>query len=710
MKNPSVSIILTAYNDERYLKICVDSILAQNFQDFEIILVDDASTDKTFALCQKFYGGNKKIKLIRQEKHFGAGSARNAAIKQANGKYLCFVSGKDLIMPTALKKFYDAAENSQAEIVHASGQLELNQDDSEPVRQENLKLRWDKFPREGLLTNNLLQRLELWRNGEISPQAEFLFCQKDFLENRHVTFLSNDAADEVFNFSLMCLAPKYYVLRDAFYVNRKLSTEKFPAQQKYFDSIVAMISGAAYIEKFLDKFPRIKGQELWWESILSSFFNRMMARTVPLHKNFLIDAEWNSVAEKALTPLLPQGKSFVKYFFNAANVLRKQNEFLAQRTQNLSAQMISLFNRMEISKDKIVFVNFLGRGYGCNPKYIAEEILRQNLPFELVWLVNDLNAPMPEKIRKVAYGSVDSVYELATAKIIVSNTKNLLPFPGKKRGQFFIMTWHGGQGFKWIEGDAEKKLSPDYLANTKANSKITDLMMVNTQEQFDEFRRACYYDGEILKIGLPRNDLFFKRDEKLIARVRKSLNVPPSSKIIMYAPTFRDNVSNMLDACRLDMKRLLKVMQKKFGGDWTLLMRFHPNVSALFEKNSFNSDKIINVTNYPDMQELILISDVLISDYSSVICDFMFCDKPVFIYAKDFDTYPTERGFKPLFFELPYKINKSATELFTCIENFDAAALKPKVQKFIDTVKPFDDGHASEKVVAIIKDVISGNR
>jgi len=710
MKNFSVSVILTAYNDERYLKICVDSILAQNFQDFEIILVDDASTDKTFELCRKFYGGNEKIKLIRQEKHSGEGAARNAAIKQASGKYLCFVSGKDLIMPNALQKFFDAAENSQAEIVHTAGQLILNQDDAEPVQRENLKIRWDKFPREGLLTNNILQRLELWRTGAISPQAELLFCRKDFLDKNNITFLNNDAPDEIFNFALICLALKYYVLRDAFYVNRKLSAEKFPARQKYFDSIVAMLTGAAYIEKFLKKFPRIKGQELWWEKIYSSFFNRMSARTVPLHKNLLIDAELNSVAEKALAPFLPQGKSFAKYFFNAANVLRKQNEFLLQRTQTLSAQMIAFFNRMEISKDKIVFVNFLGRGYGCNPKYIAEEILRQNLPFELVWLVNDTNAPMPEKIRKVAYGSVDSVYELATAKIIVSNTKNLLPFPGKKPGQFFIMTWHGGQGFKWIEGDAEKKLPHDYLASTKANSKITDLMMVNTQEQFDEFRRACYYDGEILKIGLPRNDLFFKRDEKLIARVRKDLNIPPSNKIIMYAPTFRDNVKNILDVYRFDMKKLLNVMQRKFGGEWTLLMRFHPNLSALFEKMSFKSNRIINATNYPDMQELILISDVLISDYSSVVCDFMFCDKPVFIFAKDFDTYTTERGFKPLFFELPYKINKSEAELFDCIKSFNAAALKPKIQKFIDTVKPFDDGHASEKIVEIIKDVINGNR
>ena len=440
---------------------------------------------------------------------------------------------------------------------------------------------------------------------------------------------------------------------------------------------------------------------------MDEFFRRFTSSHTALYYSALtVPPEINAAAEDALKKFFGDGTPFVKNFFDGYHIFRRQSEILSQRNNALSAQMMGIFNRMELSAKKIVFVNFLGRGYGCNPKYIAEEILRQNLPYDLVWLVKDLSEPMPEKIRKVIYGSLDSVYELATAKVIVSNVKSILPFPGKKRGQFFIMTWHAWQGLKYIEKDAEEKLSPAYMAQSKANSKITDLMMVGTQDALEEYRRVMWYDGEILKSGLPRNDIFFRRDEKLIARIRQSLNVPPENKIVMYAPTFRNDVAVTAEVCRLDAKKLLAALKKRFGGEWTLLMRHHPNVAAAFAKNYFDAN-VINATAYPDMQELILISDVLISDYSSVICEFMFTGKTVFIYAKDYDSYTNERGLRQTFFDMPYHVNKSEAELFNDIETFDTAALEPKIKRFIDMVKPFDDGHASERVVERIKTAIT---
>ena len=173
----------------------------------------------------------------------------------------------------------------------------------------------------------------------------------------------------------------------------------------------------------------------------------------------------------------------------------------------------------------------------------------------------------------------------------------------------------------------------------------------------------------------------------------------------MYAPTFRNDVAVTAEVCRLDTKKLLAALMKRFGGEWTLLIRHHPNVANAFVGTSFG-DNVINATAYPDVQELILVADVLISDYSSLVCDGMFAGKTVFIYAKDFDTYPNERGFRQIFFDLPYKVNKSEAELFSDIETFDAAAVAPKIKHFIDEVKPFDDGHASEAVVARINSVI----
>lgn len=698
---PIVSVIVSVHNAERYIKKCVDSILEQTLRGFEIILVDDASSDSTFELCKELYAFNTKIKIFRCQKAVGAAVARNIGLKFACGKYICFVNGEDFILPSALKKFYTAAEKSNAEVVHAARYFEYNQDEVEPVHKENLHLIRAAYSKDGLLDNRLMYKLEHWRKGATSSDAYLFFCRRDFLQRWGIYFLNNAAAEETFNFALFCLTERYYVLQASFYVKRRLSESTIDDTQKFFDGFRAMIIGASYIEKFLDHVPHFDTYELWRENILASFFQKVLMKcTVSCHKNFLTDAAFNAAADKLLEPIFPQGKSFVKYFFNAAHVFNQQVASLTHMNSSLSEQTLAIFSRMELSRRKIIFANFNGHGYGCNPKYIAEEILRQNLSFDLVWLVNDLNEPLPEKIRKVRYGTLDSMFEIATAKVIVTNTRNALPFPKKKDGQFFIMTWHSGLDFKYVERDAEEKLPADYLDDAKATAAMTDLMLADNQQQFDEFSRAFWYDGEILKCGLPRNDIFFRRDDKLAARIKKFLNVPRFNKIVLYAPTHRDNPAT---DSTFDAKKILASLSKKFGGIWTLLTRLNPSDKKI---DAFNAAQVIDVTAYPDAQELILIADTIISDYSSIIFDGMCTGKKIFIYAKDFDAFTVERGLKPLYFDLPYKINRSDEELCADIDNFNAATVKEQVKQFIAKVKPFDTGHASADIVAIISTII----
>ncbi len=705
--NPIVSVIVPIYNSERYIKKCVGSLFEQTLRNFEIILVDDASTDGSFELCRKLYGDNIKVKLVRHEKNLGLGATLNTGLKLATGKYICFVNATDFVLPSALKKFYNAAEKNNADVVHTAGRFELAQDDVEPVLRENLHLVWDKYSQEGFLRNNLFYKLEEhWKKGATNSAVWLCFCRKEFLDARRLTFLNIAAADETFSFALFCMVERYYILHASFYIKRKLIDTAETARKKFPEGVRSMLIGSMYIEKFLNKVPRFNGYDTWRENLLAAFFHRLMLNYTDYRReNFLSDVELNALAEKSLTPFFANGRNFVKYFFNGYHAFRRQAQVLLEKSNDLNAQVMSLFTRMELAAKKIVFVNFNGRGYGCNPKYIAEEILRQNLPYDLVWLVSDLEDSMPDKIRKVFYGNIDSIYELATAKVIVTNTKNLLPFPGKKHGQFLIMTWHSAQDFKLVERDAEEKLPADYVKESKSTSSMTDLMMAGTREQLDEFQRAFWYSGKILQCGLPRNDIFSRKDKKIAAQIRKALNVPRFSKVVMYAPTVRDKTS--ADVYNFDVRKLLDTLEEKFGGEWTLLVRFHPKTVA--PKNFIATENIIDVTNYPDVQELILISDVLISDYSSMIYDAMLSGKKIFIYAKDFDNYTAERGFKPLYFELPLAINRTEAALLKCIETFDAAEMEPKVKNFLQTIEPFDTGHASEEVVTIIKSIIDND-
>ncbi len=110
MATPYFSIIIPMYNAEKYIKVCVGSVLAQTFQDFEIIIIDDCSTDNSYKICQELYGNNKKIRLIRHEKNQGAGFARNNGIKNSHGEYIMFVDSDDAIMPYSLEKLRVATQ------------------------------------------------------------------------------------------------------------------------------------------------------------------------------------------------------------------------------------------------------------------------------------------------------------------------------------------------------------------------------------------------------------------------------------------------------------------------------------------------------------------------------------------------------------------------------------------------------------------------
>ena len=694
MSNPMVSVIVTLYNAERHIKKCVDSILAQTLRSFEIILVDNASTDGGFELCRELYGGNDKVKIIRHEKNFSTGIARNTGMKHAAGKYVCFVNGEDFILPSALKKFYTVAEKNNADVVQATGRFELMQDDAEPVRKENLRLKWDNYSREGLLKSRLLYKLEEhWKRGATNLIATLCFCRREFLVERHINFLDIVAADEIFIFALYCLTERYYFIHAPFYIKRNTTDSPADANKKFFDGIRSMIIGSAYIEKFLDKIPHFNNYELWRENLLAAFFYRTFQEyTAPHYKNLLSDANWNALADEAMTPFFPQCKSFVKYFFNGFHAFRMQAAISAREKNEFSAQVTNLFTRLKLSERKIIFVS---DNYTRDLKYIAEEILRQNLPCDLIWLMRDANKPLPKKIRKVVYGGVDSIYELATAKIVVIDATESHSFPDKKDGQFFIATL-GGQTFTRLAPDVEKNLS------TSA-AKI-DLMISSTREQFDELRDAFNYTGKILTCGLPCNDIFFLRDDKFTAKIRKSLNVPRFSKVVMYAPTIRENSS--ADVYSFDARKILNVLEEKFGGEWTLLTRLPPKISADILGKSAS---IIDATFYPDVQELIFVADVLIADYSPIIFDCMLCGKPTFRLAKDFDAYTTAHDFKPLYFALPGKVNRSDAELSDDIKNFDTIAHIQKVNDFMSKLEPFDKGHAAEEIVTIIQNVIDNS-
>lgn len=372
--------------------------------------------------------------------------------------------------------------------------------------------------------------------------------------------------------------------------------------------------------------------------------------------------------------------------------------------------MIVLFYLMRvfpIRKDKIVISSYLGQGYGDNAKYIVEQLLKQDTPYDIVWLVRNMSTEFPQGVRKVSYLSVRSVYEQATARVWIDNRRK----PGyvrKRKGQFYLMTWHGGIGLKKVEEDAADSLPPSYIAAAKRDSRMADLFLSNSKWVTDEYRKAFWYEGRIVEIGFPREDIFYRERLETVRRIKSQLGISEDAKIVLYAPTFRQNIGEEpLLTYQINWERVIENCRKRFGGEWKGLIRLHPNLLLVQDKLSL-PEMVKNVTAYPDMQELLLASDILISDYSSCIFDFAITKRPVFLYTPDLSEYLKNRD---LYFDLrhlPFPLAESEEALADVLIQFNAEKYRDDLREFMDACGVVSGGNAAEATAEMIRGVVEG--
>lgn len=358
-----------------------------------------------------------------------------------------------------------------------------------------------------------------------------------------------------------------------------------------------------------------------------------------------------------------------------------------------------LFWLFRVQKNKIICINFNGNSYGDSPKSITEYILNNNLNYQIVWATKNISDEnIPSKIKKIKIGTFKYLYELATSEIWINNSR--FPYYVKKRKkQFYIQTWHGGLGLKKIEANADN-LSDSYIKIAKHDSKMIDIIISNSKYRTEQYKKYFWYKGKILESGLPRNDIFFlKNKNEKINDIKMNLNIENDIKIILYAPTFRTYNFNYFD---IDFKKLIKKLEAKTKKRYVVLLRLHPN---LYNKIEIPLNKsFIDVSKYNDTEELLLISDLVISDYSSIFFDFLYTKNPVYLYAPDYDKYIKNRGLNFEYKDLPFSISYSKDELINHIVNEDSLKYQKKLDDFLEKAEIYDDGNASEKIIKIISE------
>lgn len=358
-----------------------------------------------------------------------------------------------------------------------------------------------------------------------------------------------------------------------------------------------------------------------------------------------------------------------------------------------------------IKRDKVFFLSNSGKGYLCNGKYITEELIRQRADVDLVWGVRDMTCRMPAQVRKVKVDSPEYYYELATAGIWVDNYRKDIHVH-KRKGQYYIQTWHGSGPLKKVEKDVEDALSPEYIRKAKRDGEMIDLFLSGTSANSAMYKNAFYSRGEILECGSPRNDLLVAAQESRRDEIRRKLGLGNQEiKVALYAPTFRKSLEDSVKAYDLDGYKLKKGLESRFGGRFAILVRFHPDLSGEERLKMLYAD-CIQVTDYEDTQELLAVSDVLITDYSSVFWDFSLQRRPVFLYQNDEQEYLEDRGFYCPPDEWPYPRAHTQEELLREIACFQEEEYIENLESFFRRWPSFDDGHASERAACRIMDVI----
>lgn len=352
-----------------------------------------------------------------------------------------------------------------------------------------------------------------------------------------------------------------------------------------------------------------------------------------------------------------------------------------------------IFRIFPIRKNKVVIVSYYGQGFGDNAKAIANEMHRQLPELEIVWLVNNINEIFPEWIRPVQYGSLHSIYELVTAKFWIDNARKRR-YVRKRPQQYYIQTWHGSIALKRVEKDVKDELPGYYVDSAINDSKMADLFLSNSKWCTEMYRRAFWYDGEVLECGSPRCDRFFVAD-KSATPVHDFYSVSPEVRLLLYAPTFRKIYK---DCYNIDFNRLHEALVNKFRSEVKIIVRLHPNVTDVNYGIEYN-DHVLNGTAYPDMYELLSECDMMINDYSSSMFEFALLKKPVWLYATDIETYTQDRGFYFDLKNLPFPLAQTNEELLALIDSFDSDQYQHDLAGFMKGLGVCENGGASSAVV-----------
>jgi len=368
--------------------------------------------------------------------------------------------------------------------------------------------------------------------------------------------------------------------------------------------------------------------------------------------------------------------------------------------------LFQLVGYLPAKKKSIIFESFLGKQYSCNPRAIYEYLQKHHPEFDMYWSVDSrfIENFEGKGLEIVPRFSLKWLFKMARAEFWVSNSRLPLWIP-KPKHTTYLQTWHGTP-LKKLAADMDEVHMPGtstekYKENFLFEARNWDYLISPNAYSSKIFRSAFRFDKKIIESGYPRNDILYNNVEKEYTdRLKKEFDLPVDKKVILYAPTWRDDQFYQKGKYKFDLELDLKKLRKELGSDYIVILRMHYLVAENFDLAPYEGFAY-DFSNYEDIRELYLIADLLITDYSSVFFDYGNLGRPMIFYVYDIETYRDKlRGF---YFDFektaPGPLVKTTDQVIDYIKNMDSMEFKEQYINFYNEFCYLEDGSASSRVV-----------
>lgn len=734
-----ISIIIAFHKGRNYLKDCLDSIRNQKYKDIETIIVKDMealdSSENIDELISE-YLDDINVKVLELKNKTGVSAARNLGIENAKGEYVYFLDSDDYVMEDTFTNLLEAVDTppdglklSKNEIKFVYGKIfhtwfmraafnieQGNVDEDEKLIEENP----EKFADAVDYKFTKCNRIE-----EVTCLGTLY--NRDFLNKNKIRFDEEQKlyGDVTFLVNVFAKDGQYSYCKDSIYVKRYHNDEiNLPSIDKLEDENRDDLMAKAYIDAL--RICREKKVTFEIKDALAKIFDKFyiddFSRRFHDKKDQITDEKIKIFSEalkefdkssfkglgvfekKIIKAGAAADKEKIKKWSNIRLIKNKIIVMFSSRKHLYRTLNVYIFSKMKQKDNWIIFESFVGRNYSGQPKYIYQYLQKNyGKKYKYIWIVNDKKLEIDGKHTKVKRFGLKYYYYMTRSKYWVNNMRQPYAFP-KRDSQIMLETWHGTPLKRLVfDMDDVHSANPKYKQIVYKQSRKWDYLLSDNGFSTEVFQSCFMFDKEkILELGYPANDpMYDKNLDVKAAELKRKIGVPLDKKVLLYAPTWRDDNMYGAGEYKFELALDLNRLHKGFGDEYVILLRMHYWVVDQLDLKGLE-DFVINVSKYSDITDIYLISDICMTDYSSVFFDYANLRRPILFYMYDLEKYrDVLRGFYlDINKDLPGPILTTNDEVVDALKNIDEIKknYNSKYETFYNRFCHIDDGNAAKRV------------